>query len=339
MDPDRVRELVELGVVEAGGAAARGSGRAPRSRPRSRRAAAAASPAGRPRARAPARPAGGRAIGQQRAEPATEAALLACSCAWSSLAQRAAWSGRAPAVSTGVDHQRPIEELVGDREVALGARAAQVVEQARACRGSAPRTAARCAARSRRRPCRRRTSSTSSRTWFATLSRPSNIVNSTPSIVRCGLYAALTFSIVDGQRRQPLEREVLGLHRHDHAVGGDQRVERQQAERRRAVDHDVVVVARRPARARRRGTARGGRAEISSISAPTRSVVAGRDEQRRDLGRPDDVRERDVADERVVDRAARPCRADSRRPTRRCPADRSRRAARGSRARRPTPRG
>ena len=39
-----------------------------------------------------------------------------------------------------------------------------------------------------------------------------------------------------------LEREVLGLGRDQRVVGGDERVDREQAERRRAVDHDQVVV-------------------------------------------------------------------------------------------------
>src|SRR6266567_8294928 len=37
------------------------------------------------------------------------------------------------------------------------------------------------------------------------------------------------------------QREVLGLHRHDHAGSRDERVDGQQAERRRSVDEDVVV--------------------------------------------------------------------------------------------------
>ena len=41
---------------------------------------------------------------------------------------------------------------------------------------------------------------------------------------------------------EPFEREVLAVQRNQHGVGGDERVERQQAERRRAVDEDVVVV-------------------------------------------------------------------------------------------------
>ena len=40
---------------------------------------------------------------------------------------------------------------------------------------------------------------------------------------------------------EPAQRQVLALHRHDHAVGRDEGVDRQQAERRRRVDEDVVV--------------------------------------------------------------------------------------------------
>src|SRR6266545_5489349 len=41
---------------------------------------------------------------------------------------------------------------------------------------------------------------------------------------------------------EPAQREVLALHRDDHVVGRNERVDRQQAERRRRVDEDVVVV-------------------------------------------------------------------------------------------------
>src|SRR3989442_14473947 len=43
------------------------------------------------------------------------------------------------------------------------------------------------------------------------------------------------------QSGDALERVVLRLHRDDHATCGDERVQRQQAERRRAIDEDVVV--------------------------------------------------------------------------------------------------
>ena len=39
---------------------------------------------------------------------------------------------------------------------------------------------------------------------------------------------------------EPFEREVFAVERNQHRVGGDERVERQQPERRRRVDEDVV---------------------------------------------------------------------------------------------------
>ena len=41
--------------------------------------------------------------------------------------------------------------------------------------------------------------------------------------------------------RQPLERVVLGLHRHEHAVRGSERVDRQRPERGRTIEEDEVV--------------------------------------------------------------------------------------------------
>ena len=40
---------------------------------------------------------------------------------------------------------------------------------------------------------------------------------------------------------EPLEREIFAVQRNQHGIGGHQRVQRQQAERRGAVDEDVVV--------------------------------------------------------------------------------------------------
>ena len=51
---------------------------------------------------------------------------------------------------------------------------------------------------------------------------------------------------------EAFEREVLAVQRNQHGVGGDERVQREQAERRRAVDEDVVEVGRAAARATRR---------------------------------------------------------------------------------------
>ncbi len=52
------------------------------------------------------------------------------------------------------------------------------------------------------------------------------------------------------QVRQALERVVLALHRHQHRVGGGERVQGQQAQRRRRVDDDVVVACGRLAQRR-----------------------------------------------------------------------------------------
>ena len=39
---------------------------------------------------------------------------------------------------------------------------------------------------------------------------------------------------------EPFEGEVLAVERNQHGIGGDERVEREEAERRRRVDEDVV---------------------------------------------------------------------------------------------------
>ena len=62
----------------------------------------------------------------------------------------------------------------------------------------------------------------------------------TPSMSSAGLSAARTRLQRGDEIREALEREVLAVQRNEHRVGGDERVEREQAERRRAVDEDVV---------------------------------------------------------------------------------------------------
>ena len=135
------------------------------------------------------------------------------------------------------------------------------------------------------------------------------------------------------QAGQALEREVLGLHRDDHAVGGDERVDRQRAERRRAVEQDERVArrARGASASRRRFSEPGSRG--SSIVAPARSGVDASSDRPLDVGRPDGLARGDVAAEDVVD-ARRRRRATRRGRSWRCPADRRRRAASRSRPRR-----
>ena len=55
---------------------------------------------------------------------------------------------------------------------------------------------------------------------------------------------------------EAFEREVLAVERNQHRVGGDERVERQQAERRRAVDEDVVELVAQRMRAAAAGVLR-----------------------------------------------------------------------------------
>ena len=86
---------------------------------------------------------------------------------------------------------------------------------------------------------------------------------------------------------EPFEREVLAVQRNQHGVGGDERVERQQAERRRAVDEDVVeVVAQRARAASRSRSSRCGErdqfdfgaGEVAIGGNQLQALDAGRDE-------------------------------------------------------------
>ena len=59
---------------------------------------------------------------------------------------------------------------------------------------------------------------------------------------------------------EPFEREVLAVERNQHGIGGDERVEREQAERRRRVDEDEVEAV--------------ARAESSSVAQPALAIRA-----------------------------------------------------------------
>ena len=123
---------------------------------------------------------------------------------------------------------------------------------------------------------------------------------------------------------EPLQRVVLALERDHHALGGDQAVEREEAERGRAVDDDELVVRRPAARAPRAGAAPGPRAATSSSSAPTRCCEAGT--RSRYLS---SVLRTASAQREAVERAPRRCSAPTRRggcrgPSRRSPAGRRR---------------
>ena len=79
--------------------------------------------------------------------------------------------------------------------------------------------------------------------------RASTIVSSTPPIAEARVEPAADQVDRLHQLAQPFERVVLGLHRHEHAVGGGERVHGQRPERGRAVEEDEVVL-RRPGRER-----------------------------------------------------------------------------------------
>ena len=87
--------------------------------------------------------------------------------------------------------------------------------------------------------------------------RGSYIVARMPLMLESGVEPVA--HLVDGvdEQRDPAQREELALERDDHAVRAGQRVDGEQAERRLAVDQDVVVVGPAPGAARGPASARG----------------------------------------------------------------------------------
>ena len=112
--------------------------------------------------------------------------------------------------------------------------------------------------------------------------RLSCIVSSIPATVRPRVQLALDERERLEQPGEPLEREVLRLHRHDHAVGRDERADRQRAERRRAVEQDVLEAARAAAASASRSRCSKRFIRGSSTFAPASPAPAGSDLQTRD---------------------------------------------------------
>ena len=143
------------------------------------------------------------------------------------------------------------------------------------------------------------------------------------------------------QRRQALERVVLALHRDQHAVRGDQRVDRQHVERGRAVDEDDVDTDSRTGSQRVAQPRLAARPCIVSrrTSAAVRSWLPGSSVKPRGSTRHERGRELALAEQHVAAcrAAAATCRCRS--PWSRCPADRGRSAARGAWSPRARPRG
>jgi hypothetical protein len=100
------------------------------------------------------------------------------------------------------------------------------------------------------------------------------MVSTTPPSSRSRLRLSPTSWTVRMQLPDALERVVLALDGDQHLIGGDQRVHRQQAERRRAVDEDDVVgVADRLERLAEQHLAGEGRDQLDL--GPARSIEDG----------------------------------------------------------------
>ena len=106
--------------------------------------------------------------------------------------------------------------------------------------------------------------------------RSSYIVSSTPSMSSAGLSARAHAAHRADEIGEAFEREVLAVQRNQHGVGGDERVEREQPERRRAVDEDVVVLVAHRVRA---AGAAALRAAAASPSRFRRRSGCGRRDQ------------------------------------------------------------
>ena len=166
--------------------------------------------------------------------------------------------------------RQPADHLAREADIGLGAGAFEVVDQAPAGRGSALPTGARCAARPSRTPPRRGRRGRRPRPPGERLLRRSNMVSATPRIDSSGLNASADPLDRLQQLAQPLERKELALQRHEQVARRDQRIDRQQAERRRAIDQaNVPAARRRRARAPCRAGARDPRGRPSRSRRPT----------------------------------------------------------------------
>ena len=244
--------------------------RAPRRGPRAS-GARRRSARSRPRAAAARRPAGSApARGSTPRGRCTARCRSACAAGSGSGGSGRRRSARAPSaappIRTSKPRPRPRRVVLSARRQAPSPpssrprrRASAGRSGSRADRGSAPPRRGRSAARRRRRRASPKCWRTSASTSADRRVRASTIVSRTPAIERLRVEPRLDQVDRLHELREALERVVLGLHRHDHAVGRGERVDRQRAERRRAVEqHEVEAL--RLLRARRRGSARRRRA-------------------------------------------------------------------------------
>ena len=100
------------------------------------------------------------------------------------------------------------------------------------------------------------------------------MVSTTPSTSSDGIQVLA--DALDGvqQLADAFQREVLGLHGDEYRVGGDQGVEREQVQRRRAVQDDEPIAGADASSAWRRRNSRGSSATSSRL-APIRFLCDG----------------------------------------------------------------
>uniref|UniRef100_A0A183BUV4 LigA n=1 Tax=Globodera pallida TaxID=36090 RepID=A0A183BUV4_GLOPA len=104
------------------------------------------------------------------------------------------------------------------------------------------------------------------------------------------------------QLAEPFEREELALERHEQRVRGNHGVDRQQPERRRAIDQDHVPALRIVA-GDRRIEAVGARIELDQLDLRARQILRRRhDVEPGDLGGRGDIDEIDIGDEQIIAR-------------------------------------
>ena len=121
------------------------------------------------------------------------------------------------------------------------------------------------------------------------------MVRTTPAICNLGLRLFLILSTVLDERADALERQELGLQRHQHGIDGDQRVQSHEAERGRAVDQDGGPARARVVAGRVEGV---GQAMLAALEVYQLDLRAGERDRGRHDGQTGDLRGPDAVGQR-----------------------------------------